>query len=52
MTDREFAELLSRTPRTLSAQEVDRIEHEHDVERGEWVGNQIVHHEYGEAAQG
>jgi hypothetical protein len=49
MTDREFAELLQRTPRTLSAQEVDRIEHEHDVQRGEWVGNQVDHHEYGES---
>lgn len=51
MTDHEFAELLSRTPRTLSAEDVERIEHEHDVARGPWVANQIVHHEYGESAR-
>lgn len=51
MTDQEFAELLSRTPRTLSPEQVDRIEHEHDVARGEYVANQIVHHEYGESAR-
>lgn len=38
-----------QSERTLSAQEVDRIEHEHDVQRGEWVGNQVDHHEYGES---
>jgi hypothetical protein len=51
MTDHEFAAWLRSTPREKSPEEVDRIEHAHDVERGPWVANQIVHHEYGESAR-
>ena len=51
MTDQEFAELLSRTPRTVPEEEVIRLGREHDAEQGEWVANQIVHHEYGESAR-
>lgn len=49
MTDQEFAKLLASYPRELSEEEVARREHQHDAERGPWVGNQVVHHEYGES---
>lgn len=50
MTDREFAEMLQSTPREKTPEEVDRIEHEHDVERGEWINPHATYHHFGEAA--
>jgi hypothetical protein len=45
MTERELADLLHRAHRVLSEEDVARVEHEHDIDRGEWVANQVVHHE-------
>lgn len=50
MTDKEFADWLGRVPRELSEEEVAQREHQHDIERGYWVGNEIVHHAFGEGA--
>lgn len=49
MTDQEFVELLSATPRELTWEEVELKIIESDNERGEYVANQIVHHNYGES---
>lgn len=51
MTDQEFADWLRSLPREKSPEEVDRIELEHDLEVGPWVGNENVHHTYGESRQ-
>jgi hypothetical protein len=41
-----------RSRRTLSAEEVTEIEHEHDVERGPYIPPmEIVHHCNGESRQ-
>lgn len=50
MTDSEFAAWLRSLPREVPAEEVERLEHQHDVERGPYVphgGN--VHHVPGES---
>lgn len=51
MTDREFAEWLKSVPRERTWEEVEMAINHHDREQGEWVGNRVVHHEYGEAGQ-
>jgi hypothetical protein len=50
-TDEEFACWLRDFPREIPAAEVREIGREHDALVGQWVGNQIVHHGYGEARQ-
>jgi hypothetical protein len=50
MTDREFADWLKSVPRERTWEEVELTIIEHDRERGPWVANQVVHHEYGESA--
>lgn len=49
MTDREFADWLKSAPRERTWEEVELAIIEHDADRGEWVANQVVHHEYGES---
>lgn len=49
MTDQEFAEWLRSLPRETTWEQVEIAGIEHDRERGPWVGNQVVHHEYGES---
>lgn len=49
MTDQEFAEWLKSIPREKTWEEVELAIIQHDAKTGPWVGNQIVHHEYGES---
>ena len=51
MTDQQFAAWLRSLPREQSEEQVHRSGRQHDAEQGEWVANQIVHHEYGESAR-
>ena len=49
MTEREFADYLRSLPREQSPEEVERREHEHDVERGPYVPHH--HHPYFEESR-
>jgi hypothetical protein len=49
MTERELIELLDSTPREKSQDEVDQIEHRHDVERGPYIPHH--HHPYFEESR-
>lgn len=58
MSEQEFAAWLRERRGAVTHEDcvkiekrIEAVEHQHDVERGEWVGNQIVHHEYGESRQ-
>lgn len=51
MTEREFADWLKSVPRERTWEEVELAIIQRDAEQGEWVGNRIVHHEYGESAR-
>ena len=50
MTDQEFAAWLRSLPREQSEEESARLEHEHDLARGEYVNPHLTPHHYGEAA--
>jgi hypothetical protein len=50
MTDNEFATYLRSLPREMSQAEVDQVEHQHDLENGDWVNPHLAPHVYGEAA--
>lgn len=49
MTDTEFAAWLRSLPREVPPEKVEQAVHQRDAERGPWVANQVVHHEYGES---
>lgn len=49
MTDGEFADWLRSVPRELPPEEVMASGDRHDKEAGLWVGNETVHHNYGES---
>ena len=49
-SDREFADWLASLPREVPAEEVERRERQHDLERGLYVpAGQIIHHEFEES---
>lgn len=46
MTDTEFAAFMRNLPRELSAEQVETLEHEHDLLRGPYVphGGEVHHY--------
>lgn len=58
MTDTEFAAWLRERRGAVTHEDCVRIEQQaarrirkNDIESGPWVGNQIVHHGYGESSR-
>ena len=51
MPDPLFADYLRSLPRERPEGETVQQERQHDAEVGPWVGNQTVHHVYGESRQ-
>jgi len=49
MTDKEFAAYLRSLPREKSQEQVDQVEHQHDLEVGEWINPHLNPHEFGGA---
>lgn len=49
MSDHEAAQALKSLPREMTWEEVELRIMQHDRQVGPWVGNQIVHHNYGES---
>lgn len=49
MTESEFNAFMRSLPREKSQAEVDQVEHQHDLEVGEWVNPHLAPHVYGES---
>lgn len=50
MTESEFNAFMRSLPREKSQAEVDQVEHQHDLEVGEWVNPHLAPHSFGESA--